>query len=177
MSGPEVPTTDMEDDVDLSDEVYTPDVYGPIEETYYFYNSGEESVRLTNGKYTDCCIIEPDEEYWNHGYEYDGHSNVDEYYYDEGYEYKSESSSYSSYPGLGFPDMADVYDFDAEIELQMGEECEPYTITSPTLVDIPAGLVHAPLIFKRVTKPVFFLEVTLELEGKYKMITPDNENK
>jgi hypothetical protein len=36
-----------------------------------------------------------------------------------------------------------------------------------------AGLVHAPLIFKRVNKPVFFLEVTLEPEGKYKMITSD----
>ena len=73
-------------------------------------------------------------------------------------------------------DPENIYDFDAEIELQMGEECEPYTITSPTLVDIPAGLVHAPLIFKRVTKPVFFLEVTLEPEGKYKMITPDGKN-
>lgn len=65
-----------------------------------------------------------------------------------------------------------INDFDAEIEIVLGEEGESYTITSPSVVSIPGGLVHGPLRFRRVTKPVFFLEVTLVPEGFYD-ITPD----
>lgn len=64
-------------------------------------------------------------------------------------------------------DPKNIRDFDAEIEIALGEEGEVYTITSPSVVSIPGGLVHGPLRFKRVTKPVFFLEVTLVPDGKY----------
>lgn len=68
----------------------------------------------------------------------------------------------------------DITDFDAEIELVIGEEGEAYTITSPSVVSLPGGLIHGPLRFKRVTKPVFFLEVTLVPGGTYD-ITPDGQ--
>lgn len=69
-------------------------------------------------------------------------------------------------------DPRNISDFDAEIEIALGEESELYTITSPSVVSIPGGLIHGPLRFKRVTKPVFFLEVTLVPEGRYD-ITPE----
>ncbi len=70
-----------------------------------------------------------------------------------------------------------MYDFDAEIEIKLGEENEPYIITSPSMVDIPPGLIHGPLTFKRVTKPVFFLEVTLLPKGEYEIVPEDKDQK
>ena len=60
-------------------------------------------------------------------------------------------------------------DFDAEIELGMGEEREKHIITSPTVVHIPAGLVHGPLNFKKVNKPLLFLDISIV--GKYSKIS------
>jgi mannose-6-phosphate isomerase-like protein (cupin superfamily) len=60
---------------------------------------------------------------------------------------------YLIFLGGTFPN---VFDFDAEISLCMGEEMEEYIITQPTIVRIPAGLQHCPLNFKRIDKPVFF---------------------
>jgi len=53
----------------------------------------------------------------------------------------------------------DIYDFDAEIEFYIGGEKQVITATS--VVSVPAGLAHCPLIFKRVDKPLVFLEVML----------------
>ncbi len=61
----------------------------------------------------------------------------------------------------------DLSQFDAEIEIAFGEEQEIYSITSPTVVSIPPGVVHGPLTFKRVGKPVFFLETTHIAGGEY----------
>jgi hypothetical protein len=52
-------------------------------------------------------------------------------------------------------------EFDAEIEMWLGEEKEKYVITTPAVVHIPPGLMHGPLNFKRVGKPVVFLDVFL----------------
>jgi hypothetical protein len=52
-----------------------------------------------------------------------------------------------------------IYDFDAEIEFSLGGEKQ--TITATSVVSVPAGLAHCPLVFKRVTKPVVFLEIML----------------
>jgi hypothetical protein len=57
-------------------------------------------------------------------------------------------------------DASDVSDFQAIVEFSMGEEQEIYTITQPTIVYIPAGLVHAPINFKVVKKPVIFMNVS-----------------
>ena len=60
---------------------------------------------------------------------------------------------YLIFLGGTFPN---VFDFDAEISLCMGEEMEEYIITQPTIVRIPPGVMHCPLNFKRIDKPVFF---------------------
>jgi hypothetical protein len=62
-----------------------------------------------------------------------------------------------------------ISEFDAEIEIGMGEEVEKYTITSPPAISIPPGVVHGPLTFKRVGKPVFFMETTHINAGRYTM--------
>ena len=49
----------------------------------------------------------------------------------------------------------------ADIEIGLGEEREIHKITTPTTVYIPAGMIHCPLEFKRVDKPVLFVHCTL----------------
>ena len=71
-------------------------------------------------------------------------------------------------------DPENIYDFDAEIELLLGEEGESHVITTPSVFNLPAGLIHGPLNFIKVNKPVFFLEVTLTPVGNYEII-PENK--
>lgn len=59
----------------------------------------------------------------------------------------------------GNPD--DVRDFGAVVELFLGEEGEKHVIDSPALVHIPAGLVHGPLEYIRLDKPIVFLDIYL----------------
>jgi hypothetical protein len=67
----------------------------------------------------------------------------------------------------------DPREFDAEIEITLGEEAEKHIIKTPTALYIPAGLLHGPLNFKVVNKPVLFLDVAVV--GKYSRVgnTPD----
>jgi hypothetical protein len=46
--------------------------------------------------------------------------------------------------------------FDAQIDLFLGEEMEKYLIDKPTVVYIPAKMVHCPLNFRVLNKPVLF---------------------
>ena len=57
-----------------------------------------------------------------------------------------------------------VKDFGAEIELYLGEESEKHVINQSTIVSIPPNLLHCPLNFKMVVKPIIFMEITLERE-------------
>ena len=57
--------------------------------------------------------------------------------------------------------LENIFDFDATIELSMGEEEELYLIKQPTIVYIPKGFIHTPLTFKRVDKPVLFHPIAL----------------
>jgi len=50
----------------------------------------------------------------------------------------------------------DFRDFGAEVELWMGEEEEKHVITSTTWVYVPKNLLHCPLNFKKVDKPIMF---------------------
>jgi hypothetical protein len=50
-------------------------------------------------------------------------------------------------------DTNDPYDLGAEVELWLGDE--KHIITKTSLVFIPAGLKHCPLIFLKVDRPVF----------------------
>ena len=61
-------------------------------------------------------------------------------------------------------DPTDITDFGAEIEMCLGEEQEKHVITSTSVVSIPPGLVHCPLIVRKLEKPVVFLEISLTRE-------------
>ncbi len=62
---------------------------------------------------------------------------------------------------LGFYgcDPAHERDFGAEIELSLGREGEKQVINTPTIVCIPKGLIHCPINFKTVTKPILFCRI------------------
>ncbi len=52
-------------------------------------------------------------------------------------------------------------DLGADIEIGLGPEQEIHKITTPTSVYIPKGMVHCPLEFKRVDKPILFIHASL----------------
>lgn len=54
---------------------------------------------------------------------------------------------------------ADIYDFDAEIEFTIGGEKQ--VITKASVISVPPGTAHCPLVFKRIGKPVVFVEIML----------------
>ncbi len=57
------------------------------------------------------------------------------------------------------------YDLGAEIEFWL--EDEQHIITSSSLIFVPGGMTHCPLIMRRIDRPIFhFSTVT---EGQYKM--------
>jgi hypothetical protein len=56
-------------------------------------------------------------------------------------------------------DSKNIKDFDAEIEFYIGGEKQ--VITTTAMISIPAGTPHCPLIFKRIGKPLVFLECML----------------
>ena len=60
--------------------------------------------------------------------------------------------------------LADATDFGAEIELSLGEEGEKHIITAATFVHLPIGLVHGPLNFKKVYRPVVLLDTLLSAQ-------------
>jgi len=53
----------------------------------------------------------------------------------------------------------DITDFGAEIDFTLGDET--HTINTPAVVSIPGGVVHCPIVFKKVAKPIVFLEISL----------------
>jgi len=55
----------------------------------------------------------------------------------------------------------DITEFDAIIEMSLGEEGEKHIITEPTVLHIPKGVMHCPLNFKVVNKPLIFMNVAL----------------
>jgi hypothetical protein len=56
-------------------------------------------------------------------------------------------------------DSMDISDFRAEIEISLGEEGEKHVITSPKVVYIPKGLIHCPVNFKKIEKPIIWLNI------------------
>jgi hypothetical protein len=53
----------------------------------------------------------------------------------------------------------DISDFHAVVDITLGPELEIYTITTPTILYVPKGLVHAPFNVKVVDKPIIFMNV------------------
>jgi hypothetical protein len=61
-----------------------------------------------------------------------------------------------------------VRDFGAEIELSLGKEGEKHIINTAAIVYIPSGLIHCPLNFKRVDKPIVMMGIYLASEYERK---------
>jgi hypothetical protein len=59
------------------------------------------------------------------------------------------------------PNPLNADDFDAEIVFHLGDEEEEYIVTKPTIIHVPKGLTHGPLLWKRLGKPVEFLDISL----------------
>jgi hypothetical protein len=64
----------------------------------------------------------------------------------------------------------DYYDFGAEVYILLGEEKEKHIINSTSFIYIPPGLLHCPLVFTRVDKPIVFSDILLAPE--YKVAEP-----
>lgn len=58
-------------------------------------------------------------------------------------------------------DSSNNRDFDAEVEISLGEESEKHIITEPTVLHIPKHTIHCPINFKIVKKPLIFMNVAL----------------
>ena len=53
----------------------------------------------------------------------------------------------------------DIREFDAEIDMWLGEEAEKHTINSTSVIHVPKGLVHRRIDFRRIDKPITFLNL------------------
>jgi hypothetical protein len=73
-------------------------------------------------------------------------------------------------------DATRVNDFDAEVWLYLGPEGEQekLVITETCFVHVPAGMVHTPLEFKRIGKPIVFMDIALTARYVRK---PEDETK
>jgi hypothetical protein len=61
-------------------------------------------------------------------------------------------------------DLANIDEFRAEVEFSIGEEEEKHIINRPTTIHLPKRLVHGPLYFKKVEKPIIFIDALLSAE-------------
>jgi hypothetical protein len=74
---------------------------------------------------------------------------------------EAHSHSYNQFIGFVGGNLKNMKDFDAEIEIGMGEEGEQVLITTTAFLYVPAGLIHGPYNIKRVTKPFLFVDIVL----------------
>jgi len=58
-------------------------------------------------------------------------------------------------------DPKDSFDFGAEIELSLGKEGEKHIIHHTSIVCLPKGLIHGPINFKKITKPILFCDISM----------------
>jgi hypothetical protein len=61
-------------------------------------------------------------------------------------------------------DLANIKEFKAEVEFSLGEEGEKHIISVPTTVHVPAGMVHGPMDFKKVARPIIFIDALLSAQ-------------
>jgi len=65
---------------------------------------------------------------------------------------------------LFVPCTDDLTAYDAETWLYLGEEGETHVVNKTTAVYVPAGLIHCPIIHKRVGTPFFFVNCPMSPE-------------
>jgi hypothetical protein len=60
---------------------------------------------------------------------------------------------------IGFfgTDPQDPFELNGEVEITLGDE--KHTFTKSCVIYVPKGLVHCPIIFKRIDKPIFHFSV------------------
>jgi hypothetical protein len=68
-------------------------------------------------------------------------------------------------------DPKNYYDFDAEIEVHMGEEREKHIVNSTSIIYMPKGFVHGPIAITKVNKPFQWMHVLFT--SKYDMTVGD----
>jgi len=61
-------------------------------------------------------------------------------------------------------DLANIREFKAEVEFSLGEEGEKHIINVPTTVHVPVGMVHGPMDFKKVERPIIFIDALLSAQ-------------
>jgi hypothetical protein len=61
-------------------------------------------------------------------------------------------------------DLANIKEFKAEVEFSLGEEEEKHTISVPATVHVPIGMVHGPMNFKKVARPIIFIDALLSAQ-------------
>jgi hypothetical protein len=61
-------------------------------------------------------------------------------------------------------DLGSIKEFAAEVEFFLGEEVEKHLIDVPTAVHVPAGMIHGPMNFKKVAKPIIFIDALLSAQ-------------
>jgi hypothetical protein len=84
-----------------------------------------------------------------------------------GYHCISKEMSFDHPHSHNFPEMLcfiggnplDITDLGAEIDFTLGGE--KHSINTAAVVSIPKGVEHCPIVFKKVTKPIIFLEISL----------------
>jgi hypothetical protein len=67
-------------------------------------------------------------------------------------------------------DTSDLTYLGAEIEMHMGEEEEKHIIDKASVVMVPKGMVHCPVVTKRVEKPFGFFLISLNAKPSYKWL-------
>jgi hypothetical protein len=86
-----------------------------------------------------------------------------------------EEDEFLIFLGAELPDLCNS--FNAEIDFWIGEELEKHTITSTTVVFIPKGVLHCPLNFRIITKPVLFHALYLGPRFTAKRVTNWDKSK
>ena len=61
-------------------------------------------------------------------------------------------------------DLSNIKEFKAEVEFSLGEECEKHVIDVPTAVHVPTGMIHGPMNFKKIDKPIIFIDTLLSAQ-------------
>ncbi|MCX7911828.1 MAG: hypothetical protein N2506_02535 [Dehalococcoidales bacterium] len=58
-------------------------------------------------------------------------------------------------------DPTNIREFGGVVEMYFGEEQEKHVITSPSYICVPRGLIHGPLIIKKIDKPIVYMDFPL----------------
>jgi len=63
----------------------------------------------------------------------------------------------------------DLSDLGGEVSWGMGEgeDAQPFSLTHTTAIYVPAGLMHGPLVFRRVDRPILNIVIGLKT-GEYR---------